>query len=119
MRWGAMLVLMGGLGACTIGPGEQVRGHYFGYVRVVEPAAGPERAERTQVETVGAWLELAPMSPQIDSLGLGLRRAKRTVLPMDCRLAIIVENEAQLSAARELVRSLEGRDACAIDATEQ
>lgn len=117
MRWGAILVLIGGVGACTIGPYQQVRGHYFGYVRIVEPAAGDARAEQARMETLGAWLELAPLSSRIDNLGLGLHRTQRIVLPMDCRFAIIVENEAQLSAARALVSSLKEREACVVDAT--
>lgn len=119
MRWRATLVLAGGLAGCTLAPGEHVHGHYFGYVRIVAPAGAPEGGVRKQVESVGAWIEVDPASSQLDSAGVGFRKSERLIIPLDCRLAVIVRNEAQLAAARDLFQALEGREACAIDATER
>lgn len=120
MRGAVILVVLCSLGGCTIVPGGTVDGHYLGYVRVV---ADPDRVtpdmSRSRLESVGIWVEIEPASRGLDSAGLGYRHAERLRFASDCRLAIIVENEAQLSAARALAESLEGVNACAIDATDR
>jgi hypothetical protein len=117
--WTIVAVLTGsGLAACFTVPAPQgADGHYVGYVRLAPAAGGEGGGGMGRVASFGAWLEMDPASRGPESLGLGFRRAERVVLPLDCRFAIIVKDAEQMSAARELVESLEGKQACAIDAS--
>jgi len=107
------------LGGCVIAPGAAgVDGHYLGYVRL-KPGAAPEGGRVSDVETLGAWLEPASRTGGPGSAGLGYRRAERVAVPLDCRIAVIVRSEAQMADARTLIQSLEGRQACAVNAVDQ
>lgn len=107
------------LAGCVIAPGAAgVDGHYLGYVRL-KPGAAAEGGRVSDVETLGAWLEPASRTVGPGSAGLGYRRAQRVAVPLDCRIAVIVRSEAQMAEARTLIQSLEGRQACAVNAVDQ
>ena len=105
-------------GGCVIAPGTAgVDGHYLGYVRLRDGTNGAA-GRVSDVNTLGAWLETDPATGSAESLGVGLRRTERVLIPLDCRFAVIVRSPADLADARALVQSLQGRQACAINATE-
>lgn len=107
------------LGGCVIAPGAAgVDGHYLGYVRL-KPGESAEGGRVSDVETLGAWLEPASRTGGPASAGVGYRRAQRVAVPLDCRIAVIVRSEAQMAEARTLIQSLEGRQACAVNAVDQ
>ncbi|RZJ28462.1 MAG: hypothetical protein EON85_08905 [Brevundimonas sp.] len=106
------------LSGCVVAPGSAgVNGHYLGYVRLkADEATNGGRV--SDVDTLGAWLEPGSRSGAPTSVGLGFRRAEQVAVPLDCRIAVIVRSEAQMAEARALVQSLEGRQACAVNAVD-
>ena len=107
------------LAGCVIAPGAAgVSGHYLGYVRLQGDGA-PSGGRVSGVETLGAWLEPGSGGGAAPALGLGFRRAEQVAVPLDCRIAVIVRSEAQMAEARALVHSLEGRQACAVNALDR
>lgn len=105
-------------GGCVINSGTAgVNGHYLGYVHLRDGTGG-DGGRVSDVDTLGVWFETDPATGSAESLGVGFRRAERVLIPLDCRFAIIVRSPADLAETRTLVQSLEGGQACAIDATE-
>jgi hypothetical protein len=86
-------------------------------VRIVTPAqleagTNPPAVRLQRALTIGAWAEGAP-SGGSQSVGVGLRRSRRIVVPADCRLVIVAPSEAALQQALAMDIVKEGK-ACAI-----
>lgn len=83
--------------------GERVVGRYLGLVEVTTPAPAPGRQAdvmRRQVKVLGGWLETSPRTGGVESAGLGWRDSRQLVVPMDCRLVVIVRSAEELESAR-------------------
>lgn len=120
MRWGHVVALVAAVSAsaCVVtAPEAGVSGHYLGYVHLRAAQADDRQAfTATQVDVMGAWIETDGPTGGISNLGAGARRTDRVAVPLDCRLAIVVRDAAEMAAARQLIATLE-HDACTIDAT--
>jgi hypothetical protein len=81
------------LSACTTtAKGEAL---YFGIIRVDGPSGGVARTVRSRV--LGGWVE---RDAQQEAIGLGYRDHSLLVLPPECRVVIIVRNDAELQSLR-------------------
>jgi hypothetical protein len=103
-RW---VFLCAALCGCAVqGTNETVVGRYFGFVEVrSDPPPGDTASgvRHVRVRTLGGWLELSPDAGGVESVGAGWRSSDRLVVPNDCRLVIIVRNDAELASARALL----------------
>ena len=75
--------------------GDEIVTHHFGYVKVVTPAPNAPDAGVVSLglETYGLRLE--------DGLGIGFFSDKKLYIPLDCRIVVLVANQAQLDRAIE------------------
>ena len=94
------------LGGCASAPvvepdGALVR-HYLGYVKVSVPQAAAQGALYTSDVTV-LGLRVG------GGVGLGYVRDRQVVVPLDCRLAILVATQAQLDDALARLPTLVGK----------
>ncbi len=104
------------LSACvSVGGDGPVVGRYLGYVAVRAPAAGVEIVDTTaggvseptpaigqsDVAVLGAWLDTGK-APR-GGAGLGWRRSHLVLVPPDCRLVVMVQTDAQLQSAEQLL----------------
>lgn len=66
--------------------------HYFGYVRVEIPQAAASRPVHIS--------DVAALGVRIDGgFSIGASRDRDLVIPMDCRIVVLVANQAQLDDA--------------------
>lgn len=87
--------------------GSLVR-HYLGYVKVVVPQAASRNAVYTSdVSVIGLRVG--------NGVGVGYSRDRQVVVPLDCRLAVMVANQAQLDEALARLPALLDRSGvCAV-----
>ncbi len=105
-----MLVALAILGGCTTirDSGELVR-HYFGYVKVITPAVhAPEAAVRVlEIENFGVWVAVDRRPAAEDAAGygagLGYRRDRRELIPLDCRIVVRLATRQQMTEFLELL----------------
>jgi hypothetical protein len=107
-----VLLVVASLGGCASAPviepdGTLVR-HYLGYVKVAIPRAAAQRSVYvSDVSVLG--LRVA------EGIGVGYARDRQIVVPMDCRLVLLVATQAQLDAAVErMPMALASANACAV-----
>jgi hypothetical protein len=92
--------------------GELVR-HYFGYVKVITPAVhAPDAAVRVlEVENYGVWLGVDRRPAAEDAagygVGLGYRRDRRELIPLDCRVVVRLATRQQMAEFLELLEKTE------------
>lgn len=107
-----MVVAASCLGACASAPviepdGTLVR-HYLGYVKVAIPQAVAQRPVYVSDVTV-VGLRMA------NGIGVGYSRDRQIVVPLDCRLVLLVATQAQLDAAVDrMPAALASANACAV-----
>lgn len=97
---------------CASGPvaepdGALVR-HYLGYVKVVVPRA----AARIPVYTS----DITVLGIRVGGgMGIGYARDRQIVVPLDCRLVLLVATQAQLNAALDSAsRMFDNPNSCAV-----
>jgi hypothetical protein len=84
-----VLVALGGCAHTSAEPGVT---HYFGWVRVEQPRVfGPDEVHVRDSTMVGLRLG--------DGIGIGYEREQRVVVPLDCRLVVLVSSPLQLEQA--------------------
>lgn len=75
--------------------------HYLGYVRVVVPQAeAGQPVYVSDVSTLGIRVS--------DGFGVGFMRDKQVVVPLDCRLVVLVATQKQLDDAVEKLSFFKG-----------
>jgi|GEM_PF-784186 len=73
--------------------------HYFGYVRVVVPQAAADQPVYTSSTSVlGLYAG--------NGVGIGYVRDRRVVVPLDCRLVVLVANQQQLDHAMQRLNAM-------------
>lgn len=93
---------------CASAPAIQPDGtlvrHYLGYVKVVVPQAMDGRGNQPvhTSETTVLGLRVG------DGMGLGYVRDRQVHVPLDCRLVVLVANQAQLDQAVARLSVLDG-----------
>ncbi len=97
----AAAVLALALGGCAQTAGGDVT-HYFGWVRVERPRTSDQSVVADHYTSVGLRVR--------DGVGLGYAREQRVYVPLDCRLVVLVRNQAQLDRAIDQLQSTFGRD---------
>lgn len=80
----------------TVEPNGSIVRHFIGYVKV----ATPQAAARGEIHTtdVSVW-GLRVGSGAEAGIGIGYSRDRQLVVPLDCRVAVLVANQAQLDEA--------------------
>ena len=92
----------------TVEPDGTLVRHYLGYVKVAVPQAAAQNAVYTSDVTV-VGLRVGGGG------GLGYSRDRQVVVPLDCRLAILVATQAQLDDAIARLPDLIGKKGvCAV-----
>lgn len=92
----AGVLLLAAMGGCafssTVQPDGTLVRRYLGYVRVEAPQAeASQPVYLSDVSTVGIRID--------NGIGIGFLRDKRVVVPLDCRLVILVSTQRQLDDA--------------------
>ncbi len=102
------LALSGCASVGTIEPDGSLVRHYVGYVKVVVPQAAARGAVYTSdVSVLGLRVG--------NGIGVGYSRDRQIVIPLDCRLAVLVANQAQLDDAVARLNTLfSTRDICVV-----
>ena len=80
----------------TIEPNGSMVRHFIGYVKVAIPQAAARGAMYTS--DVSVW-GLRVGSGAETGIGVGYSRDRQVVVPLDCRVAVLVANQAQLDDA--------------------
>jgi hypothetical protein len=104
------LACLAALAGCTTirDNGELVR-HYFGYVKVITPAVhAPGAAVRVlDIENYGLWVGVDGRPAAEDTAGygagLGYRRDRRELIPLDCRVVVRLGSRQQMTEFLELL----------------
>lgn len=106
--WAVALALSGCASVGTIEPDGSLVRHYVGYVKVAVPQAAARGAIFTSdVSVLGLRVG--------NGIGVGYSRDRQIVIPLGCRLAVLVANQAQLDDAVARLNTLFGnRDICAV-----
>jgi hypothetical protein len=79
--------------------------YHLGLVKIVTSASGEQRGiESTTIQTLGGRIQ--------DGFTLGYLREKRLTLPLNCRVVLIVQTDAQLDRANVILNSLKGEQLC-------
>jgi hypothetical protein len=105
------MALIALLAACqplsTISPsGDEVR-HYFGYMRVLNPASHSLHPGVSALDISGVGVRIA------NGLLLGAFREKEVEVPLDCHFVMLVANKQQLEQAlATLTNTLRSEDLC-------
>jgi hypothetical protein len=104
----AAFALTGCASVGTIEPDGSLVRHYVGYVKVAVPQAAARGAVYTSdVSVLGLRVG--------GGIGVGYSRDRQMVIPLDCRLAVLVANQAQLDDAVTRLNTVFGnRDICAV-----
>jgi hypothetical protein len=104
----AAIALSGCASVGTVEPDGSLVRHYVGYVKVAVPqAAAHEAVYISDVSVLGLRVG--------GGIGVGYSRDRQMVIPLDCRLAVLVANRAQLDDAVARLNTLFGnRDICAV-----
>lgn len=97
-------------------------GRYLGYVEVhdsapstaVDVAHGGPAVRYRRVFAIGGWLETAPATGALESIGLGVRKARRLEVPMDCRVVIIVGADGKVGDLTQFRSMNRGKDPCVV-----
>lgn len=91
--WLAVLLAIGGCATdATVQPDGTLVRHYIGYVRVAVPQAEAKQPVYvSDVSTIGIRVG--------DGMGVGYSRDKSLVIPLDCRLVVLVATQEQLDDA--------------------
>ncbi len=100
--------LSGCAGLGTAKPDGSLVRHYLGYVKVSIPQAAAHKAFYTSdVSVLGVRLG--------NGIGVGYSRDRQVVVPLDCRIAVLVANQAQLDDAVARLPTLFSKgDICAV-----
>lgn len=98
-----LLLTFGFLPACTamadITPDGALVRHYFGYVRVVVPQAAADQPVYTSSTSIlGLYAGRG--------VGIGYVRDRQVVVPLDCRLVMLVASQQQLDHAMQRLSAL-------------
>jgi len=95
------LALSGCAATATVQPDGTMVRHYVGFVRVVVPQAEAKQAVYvSDVSTLGIRVD--------DGFSLGFMRDKQVVVPLDCRLIVLVATQKQLDDAVEKLSFFKG-----------
>lgn len=102
------VVISGCASVGTITPDGSLVRHYLGYVKVAIPQAAANGAVYTSdVSVLGLRVG--------GGIGVGYSRDRQVVIPLDCRLAVLVANQAQLDdAVARLPTLLRQGEICAV-----
>lgn len=100
-----LILVLATSGGCaskvSIHPNGTLVRHYFGYVRVEVPQADASQPVYvSDVSTLGIRVG--------NGIGVGYLREKQIVVPLDCRLVILVSNQGQLDDAVKKLSFFEG-----------
>ena len=87
---------------CTFQGGNTT--HHIGYVQTIDAKGSTDGVSSKAIRTIGVRFR--------DGIGVGYFDEKRVVVPLDCRLVIIVRNQAQLDEALQRLEGLKGRELC-------
>ena len=106
--WATALALSGCASVGTIEPNSSLVRHYVGYVKV----AVPQTVARGAVYTS----DISVLGLRVgNGIGVGYSRDRQFVIPLDCRLAVLVANQAQLDDAVTRLNSMFGhQEVCAV-----
>ena len=78
--------------------------HIIGYARIVETESPADGVVLKGVQMVGARVG--------DGIGVGYFNEKRIIVPLDCRLVVIVRNRTQLEEVSRRLAGLQRRELC-------
>ena len=92
----AVFAMTGCAGVTTVEPNGSMARHFIGYVKVAMPQAAARGA--TYTSDVSVW-GLRVGSGAEAGIGIGYSRDRQIVVPLDCRVAVMVANQAQLDDA--------------------
>ena len=92
----AAFAMTGCASVATIEPNGSMVRHFIGYVKVAIPQAAARGAMYTS--DVSVW-GLRVVSGAETGIGVGYSRDRQVVVPLDCRVAVLVANQAQLDDA--------------------
>ena len=92
----AAFAMTGCASVATIEPNGSMVRHFIGYVKVAIPQAAARGAMYTS--DVSVW-GLRVSSGAQAGIGVGYSRDRQMVVPLDCRVAVLVANQAQLDDA--------------------
>jgi hypothetical protein len=95
------LIVLASISGCTsvatIEPNGSLVRHYLGYVKVAIPQAAARGAVYTSdVSVVGLRIASGHDGGIGSGIGVGYSRDRQVVVPLDCRVALLVANQAQL-----------------------
>lgn len=90
------------LAGCTLFDADTT--HHIGYVRIVEAEGSTQGVTAKAIRTTGIRVSRG--------VGLGYFDEERIVVPIDCRLVIILETQAELAEALQRLESLERNELC-------
>jgi hypothetical protein len=96
---GALLICL--LSGCSVDRGNAT--HHFGYVRIVDASDDRVVASKS-VQTLGVRIG--------DGVGVGYFDEWRIAVPLDCRIVIVVRNQAQLDEALERLEDVPKGELC-------
>lgn len=106
------LVVQAALSAACATAAVQVPGggateqHYFGYVRVVRHATSSTPVSVSDVRALGLRVG--------GGLGVGYLRDRQLVVPLDCRVVFLVEDQPQIDHAARLAAQLPTEGRCVV-----
>ena len=92
------------LAGCAFNEGKTRITHHVGYIKIVESEGSTAGVVSRSVRTVGVRVE--------DGIGVGYFDEKHIVVPLDCRLVIITQSQAQLDEALQYLENLQRKELC-------
>jgi hypothetical protein len=96
----ALASISGCASVATTEPNGSLVRHYLGYVKVAIPqAAGRGAVYISDVSAVGLRIASGHDGGIWSGIGVGYSRDRQVVVPLDCRVALLVANQAQLDDA--------------------
>ena len=107
LLWLSVLPLAGCAPLATVNSDGTISHHYFGYVKVVVPQSYSSEGQIHAVDVTSVGLQVR------DGVGVGYFRDNRIVVPLDCRLVVLVKNQGQLDNAVDSLKAMGGNNICA------